>query len=174
MKKIAIILLFVSSISFGQNSDDIRGKNRYEIKVNGLSVIFKAIDLEFERTINAESSFGVSTFLSFDDDVDKLKYISPYYRVFFGEKHASGFFIEGFGMLNSQEEARFTIVGGGNITQIRENVTDFALGIGLGGKWITKKGFIGQVNLGVGRNLFNTDKGDEFVAKLGITLGFGF
>lgn len=174
MKRIAFILLLIPFISFGQNNTDTIDENRYEVKVNGLSVIFNAIDVEFERTINSESSFGVTAFYSFGDQFDNLKYLSPYYRVYFGKKHAAGFFVEGFGMLNSQEEIRTTIVGVSSLTQRRETVNDFALGIGIGGKWITKKGLIGQVNLGVGRNFFNTDLGDEFVAKLGISIGFSF
>ena len=55
-----------------------------------------------------------------------------------------------------------------------EFVTDFAIGVGLGGKWVTNKGFTGELNLGVGRNLFNSDEGSEFVAKVGITLGYRF
>ena len=174
MKKIVFILLCIPFISFGQNSTNAINENRYEVKVNGLSVIFNAIDIEFERTINAESSFGISTFYSFGDQFDNLKYVSPYYRVYFGKKHAAGFFVEGFGMLNSQEEIKSTIVGPSSISLMRGNVTDFALGVGIGGKWITKKGLIGQANLGVGRNLFHTGLGDEYVFKLGISIGFGF
>jgi len=53
--------------------------------------------------------------------------------------------------------------------------TDFALGIGLGGKWITNSGFIGEINFGVGRNLFNNNNTDyEIIAKGGISLGYRF
>ena len=54
-------------------------------------------------------------------------------------------------MLNSIDYERFN----SSLSSFEdENVTDFALGIGLGGKWITKSGFIGELNLGIGRNLF--------------------
>jgi hypothetical protein len=54
-------------------------------------------------------------------------------------------------------------------------VTDFALGIGLGGKWVTKKGLIGEVNFGIGRNLFESGDTDyDFVGKFGITVGYRF
>jgi hypothetical protein len=52
-----------------------------------------------------------------------------------------------------------------------ENITDFALGIGVGGKWVTNSGFIGELNLGVGRNLFNAD---DVVAKVEVTIGCRF
>ncbi len=47
--------------------------------------------------------------------------------------------------------------------------------VGIGGKWVTKSGFVAELNLGVGRNLFNSDRtGTDAVGKLGITLGYRF
>lgn len=114
-------------------------------------------------------------FLPIDNDVsnDIKYYISPYYRFYFGNKYAAGFFVEGFGMLNSTNRDINILIGslGGN-----DNFkTDFALGIGLGGKWVTNSGFVGELNLGVGRNLFNNDDTDyEFISKVGISLGYRF
>jgi hypothetical protein len=50
------------------------------------------------------------------------------------------------------------------------------LGIGLGGKWITKKGLLLEVNAGVGRNLFNNryDRDFELIGRGGITVGYRF
>ncbi|MFD1614493.1 hypothetical protein [Gelatiniphilus marinus] len=74
-------------------------------------------------------------------------------------------------MLNSVNETVFNNNGGIET----KNVADFALGIGLGGKWITKSGFIGELNLGFARNLFNNDRYDyDIIAKAGITLGYRF
>ena len=47
-------------------------------------------------------------------------------------------------------------------------------GIGVGGKWVTNNGFIGELNLGVGRNLFNSNNIDDLVGKVAITLGYRF
>ena len=55
-----------------------------------------------------------------------------------------------------------------------DNVTDFALGIGVGGKWVTKRGFLAELNFGFGRNLFNSDSNEDFIGKVGITLGYRF
>lgn len=41
----------------------------------------------------------------------------------------------------------------GNLSSIDKNrFTDFALGFGVGSKWITKKGFVFEINVGLGRN----------------------
>ena len=51
--------------------------------------------------------------------------------------------------------------------------TDFALGISVGGKFVTKRGFIAEIYLGIGRDLLgNTDV--EVVGRGGISLGYRF
>ncbi|GGI55953.1 hypothetical protein GCM10011444_02620 [Winogradskyella haliclonae] len=151
-----------------QSESDIYSGN-HELKVNGLFLVIGAFDVTYEYLLNEESGLGINVFLPYDSDIkdDIQYYISPYYRFYFGKKYAAGFFLEGFGMLNSIEPDLF-----GNTDDFE---TDFALGIGLGGKWVTKGGFVGELSLGVGRNLFNTDKTDiDFVSKVGITLGYRF
>lgn len=149
----------------------LENENFNELKLNALFLILGALEVTYERTLNEESGIGVTLFLPFDNDVsDDVKYyISPYYRFYFGEKYAGGFFLEGFGMLNSTNRD-INLFGGADDFR-----TDFALGIGLGGKWLTKSGFIGEINFGIGRNLFNNDDTDyEILGKGGITLGYRF
>jgi hypothetical protein len=149
-------------------------ENFNEIKLNGLYLVLGAFDVTYERTINEESAFGINLFVPFDDDIndDINYYLSPYYRFYFGNKYAAGFFLEGFGMLNSTNEYEYLI---GSNSSRKETITDFALGIGLGGKWITNSGFVGELNLGFGRNLFNNNRYDyEIIGKVGITLGYRF
>ena len=48
-------------------------------------------------------------------------------------------------------------------------------GIGVGGKWVTKSGFVGELNLGFGRNLFNSENSNyNVVGKLAVTVGYRF
>lgn len=77
-------------------------------------------------------------------------------------------------MLNSTNDYIYSSNGFDFISE-KENITDFGLGIGLGGKWITNSGFIGELNVGFGRNLFNTDRYDyEIIGKIGINVGYRF
>lgn len=182
MKKlclITLIMLSISGMSFSQEkrnskSDGSSLTNFNDVKLNSLYLILGAFEVSFERSLNEESGIGIDVFLPFDDEIqdDINYYISPYYRIYIGNNYASGFFIEGFGMLNSTKNYTFSID-----TETEENVTDFALGVGLGGKFLTKRGFIGELNLGIGRNLFN-DKNDRFdneiVGKAGIRIGYRF
>ena len=174
MKNVCLLffcLCFIN-IQSQEDSDDYAKQN--ELKVNGLYLVIGAFDVTYEYLLNEESGLGINVFLPYDSDIkdDINYYISPYYRFYFGKKYAAGFFLEGFGMLNSVNEQQFF---GFDVPSEEEKFTDFALGIGLGGKWVTKGGFIGELSFGIGRNLFNANDSDEdFVAKLGITLGYRF
>ena len=54
-----------------------------------------------------------------------------------------------------------------------ENFTDLGLGISIGGKFLSKRGFVADVFLGVGRYI--GDGADlEAFARLGISLGYRF
>ena len=52
--------------------------------------------------------------------------------------------------------------------------TDFAVGISVGGKFVSKKGFTTEIYLGVGRNLGGNNNGLEAVGRGGISLGYRF
>jgi hypothetical protein len=179
MKKLVVAstLVFFISLSVNAQDDDKQiDVKRNEVKLNALYMVLGAFEGTYECILNEESGVGVSLFLPIDKDInDDIKYyISPYYRLYFGKKYAAGFFLEGFGMLSSVERTQLEFDDFGSLVNDSKNVTDFALGIGFGGKWITKSGFIGELNLGFGRNLFNNDFGDEFVGKVGITVGYRF
>jgi len=54
-----------------------------------------------------------------------------------------------------------------------EDITDFALGVAVGGKFITESGFVFEIYGGVGRNLFNNND-YVFVPRFGATFGKRF
>ncbi len=171
-------LLLLCAISMNAQDDMNTTQNYNEFKLNGLYLVAGAFDITYERTLNEESGFGITLFVPFDDDIkdDVNYYISPYYRMYFGKKHAAGFFVEGFGMLNSvNDEELYLSQPGGDLVVDEDNVTDFALGIGVGGKWVTNRGFIGEIGFGFGRNLFNSNRtNNDFVGKVNISIGYRF
>ncbi len=182
MKKIILVALLTLSF-FGVNAQeaepikDVQKQN--EVKINGLYLVLGALEVTYERLLNEESGVGVSIFIPIDDEVyDEINYyISPYYRFYFGKKYAAGFFVEGFGMLNSFKSNNIMFNDQFDVIATDEkNVTDFALGIGIGGKWITNRGMFAEVNFGVGRNLFNDRDFDDYevIGKASISIGFRF
>ena len=162
MKNYILFCLSLLSITlYSQEIEDsyITTEEHHEIKINGLFLILGAFD---DETINVNY------------------YISPYYRQYFGKKYASGFFVEAFGMLNSVDDYIYDSYYDEptdsyySNSGYDDNVVDFALGIGLGGKWLTKSGFIVEIDLGIGRNLFKNDRDFTIIGKGGINLGYRF
>ena len=175
MKKL-VLLLFLVSFTFGysQEKEQVDFKKN-EIKGNALFLVAGALEVTYEHLLNEESGIGVSLFVPYDNSINTNFSLSPFYRFYFGKKPAAGFFVEGFGMLNSYTQQASTGSFFTNYVGPEKDVTDLALGFGLGAKWITNKGFIFEINGGVGRNLINSnDKDFEIVGRGGITLGYRF
>jgi hypothetical protein len=173
MKKL-LLLLCLTIFTFGYSQEKVDFPKN-EIKGNALFLVAGALEVTYEHLLNEESGVGVSLFVPYDNGIDTNFSLSPYYRFYFGKKPAAGFFVEGFGMINSYTQQAsngsfFTTYVGPE-----KNVADFALGFGLGAKWITQKGFLFEINAGIGRNLFNSSDTDhEIVGRGGITLGYRF
>ncbi|MBA6151649.1 DUF3575 domain-containing protein [Gelidibacter maritimus] len=177
-------LLFFAVLASQAQNDSISNREfgNNEIKLNAIMLLLGSFEPSYEYNLSESSSVGVSLFIPFDDenfDVSTNYYISPYYRIFFGQKYAAGFFLEGFAMLNSSDREHYDHSQEGNYKYWEEDVTDFALGFGLGGKWMTRGGFVFEVTGGIGRNLFTKSNDDYYnyspiVGKFGFNLGFRF
>ncbi len=183
MKKIlwALMLLFTFS-SVAQETEPVVKQN--EIYLNSFNLItFKWLDISYERILNDESSVGISTLVSLDKEsygYDSYRHysITPYYRHFFSNAYAKGFFMEAFTMLNSGEYDYYNYYYDENTNMYIDEegtspYTDVAFGIGVGGKFVSKRGFIGEIHAGVGRNLFDSNAPDV-VGRGSISFGFRF
>lgn len=183
MKKnlILLLLLFVCISGFSQDNSDPFPQNvdkKHEITANALTLIVSEwLDFSYEYLINEESSFGVDLQFGLDsnDDFDSYRTfsITPNYRRYFSNKYARGFFVEAFGMLHSYKDFyNYDFI---NNSYSEDTFTDFSLGISVGGKWVTKSGFVTEVFAGIGRNLFNNDDDlTEVAGRVGISLGYRF
>ncbi len=200
MKKIALLalLVFISLQFSAQETKDTEEskypqdvEKKYELKLNAFNLIaFAALDISYEKLINTNSSFGVAVFYNFSDYADddiaypKKFSVTPYYRWFFSEyDYAQGFFVEGFGMLNTYQDYynNYDSYDYNNNYDRIETQTGFALGISVGGKIVLTEGFTAEVLLGIGRNLIKEESDDndyyfqnEVVARFGISLGYRF
>lgn len=184
MKKTILLLgllCLTFSISKAQDIPDPTD-DRDEIKLNLLNLVaFKYLDGSYEKIIDEESSFGIAALVNLGDDNDTFDYlrefsITPYYRRYFSKGYAKGFFVEGFGMLNQASDEY-----GGTFDDVTQEFTydtdtytDFAIGVAVGGKFISKRGFVAEIYGGIGRNLLNSDNPVEVVGRGGISLGFRF
>lgn len=195
MKKIILIgAILASTIGFSQDKSTTTtttttttvstpkkatkyfGKN--EIKINALYFVLGAAELQYERILNDESSVGARTLFIIDDEVfiDKPFYLDGYYRFFFGEKPAAGFFVEGF--------ANYTSIKGnypsdnnfnGYNSDFRTKRNGAGLGIQVGGKFITRNGIIFELNGGVGRFITTSSPNlNKVFGRFAITAGYRF
>lgn len=175
MKKLFIVLC-LSSFTFGFSQEkDTTYFKRNELKGNALFLVLGAVEVTYERIINDDSGLGVTLFFVNEDEFETSFSLTPYYRAYFGKKPAAGFFVEGFSMINTGVSSTYyrSDNNGNIIVTDKDRFTDFALGFGVGSKWVHKRGFTFEVNAGIGRNLFSSDS-PEVVARGGITLGYRF
>lgn len=179
MKKIILsaILFFVSLSFFAQEKEP----EQKELKINMSNLIgFKWLDASYEQLLSDESSFGVGALVSLDNQVEAIDSyrtfsITPYYRQFFSTKYAQGFFVEAFTMLHSGKDYSYLYADFPPYmsSEIVNNYTDLAVGISVGGKWVTKRGFVAEVYAGIGRDLLNQSP-SEVVGRGGISIGYRF
>lgn len=177
MKKICFILAAVLMSNFGFSQEiETPDFKKNELKGNALFLILGSLEITYERILNEESGLGISVSVPIDKYNWDINFAATgFYRYYFGKKPAAGFFGEAFGMLNNVDDWVY-YENGNEYNYEPKTLTDFALGIGLGGKWVTKKGLILEINAGVGRNLFNSkyDRDFELIGRGGITVGYRF
>lgn len=169
---LAILCSIIGYSQETEDSQDVLRKNEFKINMTNL-IIFKWFDVSYERILNEESTFGVGVLVSLDPDygdgIEEYRTfsITPYYRHFFSKKYAQGFFVEGFGMLHSGKDEYFI---NSDFSNYEEKYTDFAVGISAGAKFVTKRGFVAEIYLGIGRDLLGSSD-IEVVGRGGIAIG---
>lgn len=163
MKKAIFILSLVFTLGASAQN--------HEIKIDLLDIlVLRTLDVSYENHLNDEAAVGLSVFINFEPKDKDFRYqedfqLTPYFRQFFTTSKGFDFFGEVFGTLNFGEK---------EIDMEDKNYSDFALGIGAGGKHISRYGYVFEFNVGIGRNLFNADMSPEIVPRLGVSIGKQF
>ncbi|MGB7841253.1 MAG: hypothetical protein WBL21_00575 [Salinimicrobium sp.] len=196
MKKHTLVLLlfFISFHSFAQEFEEElyqRDLAKNEVNLNVLNVlVFGALDLGYERVLDNNTTIGLQLFSKVfnkneGEDVDLSKVyakdfsLTSKFKYFFDEQAtASGFYALAFGMISdgtNEKTVEITDPGTGKTTKVDKDLdyTDFALGFGVGGKFVAKQGFLLDVSFGLGRNLFNKDSPDIVILPA-INVGYRF
>jgi hypothetical protein len=142
------------------DSTSFAGTN--EIKVNAAYLLAGVAEITYEGILGDDSAIGVSVAFALDNAIDYRFGAIPYYRWYFGDKRAAGFFVEGNAAFFSERNF--------------ESDTEFGAGLGLavGGKFINSKGWIAELFLGLGRNLVNDNDISEAYPRVGILVGKRF
>ncbi len=194
MKKIILLILLVMPsiivVAQSDNQPTTPEEKNNEIRIDAIGLIaFKYIDLTYENLLNEESGLGINLQFTLDGDqsenVSRIRRFSvtPFYRQYFSKKYAKGFFVEGFMLYANNREYNYVDFiedpVTGQFMDVYENI-DFntlALGVSVGGKFVTQRGFVAEVFLGIGRNFLEVPENlfiSEIEARGGIALGYRF
>ena len=146
-----------------------------EIKLDVLDLLsLPALNIGYEKINDSYSSYGADIFLNFNDGSASNSWsekfsLNPFYRFYFLNKTdfgGEGYFAEVFLKLSYLHYDRDTYYYGPNpdipfyIGSENVKTFDIAPGVGIGKKWVNKKGWTFEYMIGVGRFLFN-DNGDD-------------
>lgn len=194
MKKSVIIGLLLATTTFAfaqtdtlslslKKSVETTGANgNNELKLNLIYTIAGFPELNYERIIKDDMSVGIAVLVGLEKNSEYSFGVIPNYRIYFGSKKASGFFIEGNAAIISNRDDYYNYNGLAytsyltghtpNFNPIYKTYTNFGLGAAAGGKFLTKNGFVGEIYLGIGR-LFGSNSIDAY-ARGGITIGKRF
>jgi hypothetical protein len=166
-------------ISIQKNAEALGHGGNNELKVNLLFSVIGIPEISYERIVQDNMGVGISMFVGLDKSINYKLGVTPHFRLYFGQKKASGFFIEGNASVLTHRNDRHYYYGAvydhGYVPSRIENATTFGLGAAAGGKFLTRNGFLGEAYLGVGR-MFGDQSyySGEAYPRIGITLGKRF
>jgi len=190
-KAIISIAVLVFSVSvFGQKentfvkvpayqADSLKGSDKNELRINLLMSILGLPELNYERYISDNMGVGLAVAFSVEksSSMSIRSMFTPFYRLYFGNKKASGFFIEGNMAVVGQNQinSNYSYDQNGNVYQTivtTRSTTNFGFGAAIGAKFLARNGFVGEVFVGGGRLLGESI--DQAYPRVGICLGKRF
>ena len=139
-----------------------------EIKLDVIDILSQpALNIGFEKINDSYSSYGADVFFNFNENNSSASWsekfsLNPFYRFYFLNKTdfgGEGYFAEVFLKLSRIKYDRDTYFYNPNPNEpystVEEiKVWDVAPGIGVGRKWVNKKGWTFEYMIGFGRFLF--------------------
>ena len=179
MKKILLIAAFGAGFLSVQGQE-MSAERQNDVMISPIELIAgPALNISYERLLNENSGIGVNVAYLLDnagDDSGLQSQISPYYRMYFGKKYASGFFVEGFVPITTSNDGRYNYnVGPGYFESyfVPEKNTTVGIGVGFGGKWVARKNIIFEASIGIARRFGMDSDYDSAITGKGM-LGIGY
>jgi len=177
MKKTIVIILLAllaSHVTFAQNESESEQKVKMannELKLNLATTIASLPEINYERILGDHSGMGIGAMVALDGSIDNPRYLfTPFYRFYFGNYRAQGFFIElNAGIKGSREYNSYNSYNNGYYNSYTSDF-NFGLGFAVGYKYVLKQnGLVAEIYTGLGRT---TNEG--FYPRVGVTLGKRF
>ncbi|MAU30351.1 MAG: hypothetical protein CMC36_00365 [Flavobacteriaceae bacterium] len=146
-----------------------------EIKLDVIDLLSQpALNIGYEKINDSYSSYGADIFLNFNDNNASRSWsekfsLNPFYRFYFLNKTdfgGEGYFAEVFIKFSNIEYERDTyfynpMPNEPYSTTEEIKAWDIAPGVGVGRKWVNKKGWTFEYMLGFGRYLFAKSGNDN-------------
>jgi len=175
LRSLLVLFLFfnIANTSFAQSDNSDAPEMRNELKLNTFYMVLGAAEINYERVINEESSFGIAGTFVFEEDSFWKWGITPYYRIFFSQGHARGFFVEGHASVFGYEDFRWIWDQNGVTSFTEDEGTSAGLGVSIGYKVLTSRNLVAEVYGGVGR-IFKEINFDSIYPRFGISVGKRF
>lgn len=180
MKKLfsACLVLVGFTTMFSQEKESDIRKN--DVTMGPIELIVGPIlNVSYERLINKTNGVGVNTLVYFADNAYREYQISPFYRMYFGRKFASGFFVEAFAPITTDRNDFYDYdinTNGNIIVNYREKkYTTVGFGIGLGAKWAVRNNILFEVSGGLARRFGDQNNNfEEITGKAMLGIGYRF
>ena len=146
-----------------------------EIKFDVIDFLTQlALNIGYEIINDSYSSYGTEIFLNFNDNNISRSWsekfsLNPFYRIYFFNKTdfgGEGYFAEVFMKFSNIEFERDSyfynpMPNEPNSTTEEIKAWDIAPGVGVGRKWVNKKGWTFEYMIGLGRYLFANSGNDD-------------
>ena len=146
-----------------------------EIKLDVIDLLSQpALNIGYEKINDSYSSYGADIFLNFNDNNASRSWsekfsLNPFYRFYFLNKTdfgGEGYFAEVFIKFSNIEYDRNIFnydlfPDEPMVTSDEIKAWDIAPGVGVGRKWVNKKGWTFEYMIGVGRYLFASSENDD-------------
>jgi hypothetical protein len=171
---LSIAVLFTLS-NFSQETAE-KKIDKNEIKINLPYLILGFPEITYERLLTDQTALGISVAFPIESGTSNIENgynfsMNPYYRVYFGEKPNTGFFVDGNAALYSQRKT-----AGDFFTDEKEGGLVFGLGFNVGTKYKTKSGWVAESYIGLTRSIINSDNvnRNKIMLRMGIVIGKTF
>ena len=176
-------LLFIASLVFAVSAQaqEESSDRHNDIMISPIELIAgPALNVSYERLLNKDSGIGINAIVLLDNgdsDGGLQSQISPYYRMYFGKKYGSGFFVEAFVPITMSNDSVYVPYYGPGYyepTYKNEKNTTFGAGIGFGGKWVARRNIIFEASIGIARRFGMSSEYDDTPVTGKGMLGIGY
>lgn len=183
MRKIFLALFLTAGLCSAQTADVAEKQRKNDIVTDPVLLIAVPLaNISYERLISENKGVGINAMMFLDRKEDRFTQFSAYYRMYFGKKYASGFFLEGFIPVTTNSNDDYNYVyeettGFYYTSSVnKRSITTVGIGFGVGGKWVLRNNLVIEASGGLARRFGDRDNYyfEEVTGKIMGGIGYRF